>query len=77
MAGTSPPASRRLSVYPRLWNRNYPPGDRTSDQHDAYSVASWLQEVDRAGGLNLYLNPELSPESRRIAAIEGWILGLR
>lgn len=66
-----------VEVYPRLWNRNYPPANRTSDQQDAYSVASWLQEMDCAGGLDLYLNPELSPEHRRIASIEGWILGLR
>lgn len=77
--GWSIPAAKSVlvEVYPRLWNRNYPLADRTPDQQDAYSVASWLQEMDRAGGLDLFTNPELSPEHRRVASIEGWILGLR
>lgn len=63
-------------VYPALWNRQFSPEDRTSDQHDAYSIAEWLRQADQSGDLKEAMNPVLSDAERRIAAIEGWILGV-
>ena len=62
-------------AYPRLWSFSYPRKDRTLDQHDAYSVARWLQEADKSGVLETAFT---SPEPEPIAAtglVEGWILG--
>ncbi len=63
-------------VYPSLWNRDYPAGDRTPDQHDAWSVAAWMREQDRAGRLGSFFHPTLTPKEERQARIEGWILGV-
>jgi hypothetical protein len=65
-----------VEVYPTLWNRGYAQGDRTGDQHDAYSIAAWLARADRDGTLATFLNPDLSPPERTVAQVEGWILGV-
>jgi hypothetical protein len=65
-----------VEVYPALWNRGYAQGDRTGDQHDAYSIAAWLARADRDGSLATFLNPDLSPPERTVAQVEGWILGV-
>jgi hypothetical protein len=44
-----PRRSAIAEVYPALWNRSYAREERTSDQHDAYSVAAWLSRADRDG----------------------------
>jgi hypothetical protein len=64
-------------VYPALWSRNYPREGRTSDQHDAYSVADWLRLADGVGTLAEFFKPELNPPERTIAQVEGWILGIK
>ena len=66
-----------LEVYPRLWSRGFATEGRTPDQHDAYSVAAWMQDTDRLGRLGEYLEPRLEPAERMIAQVEGWILGVR
>jgi hypothetical protein len=63
-------------VYPALWNREFDRADRTSDQHDAYTIAAWLSRVDRDGGLTALLKPDLTPPERTVARVEGWILGV-
>lgn len=63
-------------VYPRLWKHAYAQEDRTPDQHDAYTVATWLRDADRDGRLQAALNPDLSPPLRAVAQVEGWILGV-
>ncbi|MCG6869942.1 MAG: hypothetical protein LJE91_14765 [Gammaproteobacteria bacterium] len=63
-------------VFPSLLRRRYPRGDRTVDEHDAWSVAAWLTEIDRRGTLSRYFDPPLTPQERRQAALEGWILGV-
>lgn len=63
-------------VYPSLWSRSLPKADRTPDQHDAWSVAEWLRRADADDEIVEYLNPDLSPEDRATAAVEGWIMGL-
>ena len=59
-----------LSVIPALWNRSFARQDRTSDQHDAYSVAAWLSRADRDGSLSAFLKPKLTPAERRVAKVE-------
>ena len=76
--GWEVPAGRSLiaETYPSLWSRGYERGDRTRDQHDAWTVATWLRVTDSDGSLARLLRlPDLSPDERRIAGFEGWILG--
>ncbi len=63
-------------VYPALWNRSFPRNGRTSDQHDAFSIASWLYQADQDKSLDTFLNPSLTQSERIAAQIEGWILGV-
>ncbi len=64
-------------VYPSLWSGAYPREGRTPDQHDAYSIAAWLRETDLDRRLGAFLDPTLAPPEAAVAAIEGWILGVR
>jgi hypothetical protein len=65
-----------FEVYPALCSRGFAREDRTSDQHDAYTVAAWLRQTDRDGRLAQFLNPSLLPMERTVARVEGWILGV-
>lgn len=65
-----------LEAYPALCSADFPRGNRTRDQHDAYSVAAWLAQADVSGGLQAALAPALSTDLRKTAAVEGWILGV-
>jgi hypothetical protein len=46
------------------------------DEQAAYAVSAWLQRADQSGSLGSFLNPPLTEEERRIADVEGWILGV-
>jgi hypothetical protein len=72
------PAGRSAiaEVYPALWSRGFARGDRTPDQHDAFTIAAWLSRADRDGSLAAYLKPDLTPPGRTVAQVEGWILGV-
>jgi hypothetical protein len=76
--GWEPQSGRSIvaEAYPSLWSREFPRDDRTPDQHDAYSVAAWLQRADREGSLEALFAPSLTQAERRIANFEGWILGV-
>ncbi len=63
-------------VYPSIFSKRYPRDDRTADQQDAYAVAKWLSESDERGILSRYFNPPLTDRERRVADLEGWILGI-
>ena len=63
-------------VYPSIFRSRYPKEARTSDEHDVYAVARWLSESASRGILDRYFNPPLTLEERRVAEIEGWILGV-
>ena len=63
-------------AYPALWSRNFAIEDRTPDQHDAFSIASWLSRADQNDRLAACLNPDLTPPERAVAQVEGWILGV-
>jgi hypothetical protein len=76
--GWNPPGGRSVvaEAYPSLCSGLYHRGDRTPDQHDAYSLARWFEELDGRGTLGALFQPDLDPEERRRAAWEGWILGV-
>ena len=72
------PAGRSViaEVYPALFNRTFACTARSPHQHDAYCIAAWLAQADRDGRLAAYFAPELIPAERKVAAVEGWILGV-
>ena len=61
--GWAIPAGRSAAVeiYPRLWSHTFAREDRTTDQHDAYSVAAWMRRADLDGSLTGFLDPPLAP----------------
>ncbi len=63
-------------VYPSLFRRRYQKNGRTPDEHDAWAVAAWLQDMDRRGILDRYFVPPLNLAEQRQTALEGWILGV-
>ena len=65
-----------VEAYPALYKRRFPKDDRTSDEHDAWSVAAWLQETDRRDTLEQYFEPSLTLPERKRVELEGWILGV-
>lgn len=65
-----------LEAYPAVYKKDYPAGDLSPDQHDAFSVAQWLRDADQDGRLAMALQPNLTSEEQRLAAVEGWILGV-
>jgi hypothetical protein len=64
-------------VYPAMWSRRFGREERSGDQHDAYSVAAWLRDADLDGTLAEFFKPNLAPGERKVARIEGWILGTK
>lgn len=65
-----------VEVYPSLYSRLYPRGDRTADQQDAFAIASWMRDADRSGNLVNWFKPPPDEADQAVAAIEGWILGI-
>ena len=63
-------------AYPALYKRRFPKKGRSADEHDAWSIAAWLQAVDRRGSLGRYFEPPLTRQERKQAELEGWILGV-
>ena len=63
-------------VYPALWSHAFSQEDRTTDQHDAFSIAAWLSRSDQEGSLTEFLEPALTKAERDLAQVEGWILGV-
>ena len=63
-------------VYPALWSGDFPREERTGDQHDAYSVAAKMRQLDLEGNLSLHFSPVLTDDERSKAQFEGWILGV-
>ncbi len=74
--GVPPNCSVVAEVYPALWSRSFPNAGRTSDQQDAFATAEWLRRADANGSLENFFCPELQPQERKTAEIEGWILGV-
>lgn len=72
------PADRLVlaEVYPSILRRRYPRADRSTDEQDAWSVARWLAETAGNDLLSHYLKPPMNSETRSVAELEGWILGV-
>jgi len=71
-----PGRSAVLEVYPSLWSRSFQRDARDSHQQDAYAAAEWLRRNDVDGNLERFFSPSLTEEERKVAEIEGWILGI-
>ncbi|NSW56227.1 MAG: hypothetical protein HPY44_09445 [Armatimonadetes bacterium] len=63
-------------MYPSILRNRYPREKRSTDEQDAYSIARWLKETCQRGFMGRYLDPPLTDEERKIASLEGWILGI-
>lgn len=69
-------------VYPSLWSKQWEKLHSTQDQHDAFVTAKALLEAQTKGELSRWFNPDewinvhLTEHERRLALVEGWILGL-
>lgn len=76
--GWAPPpgVSVVAEVYPSLWKGLFPSEERNPHQHDAYTIARWMQEQDREHTLTPYFQPELTGSLRSLGEVEGWILGV-
>lgn len=77
--GWQVPADRSAiaEVYPALWSVGFVREERSSDQHDAFSVAAWMQRADLDGSLGAFFDPALTDTERAFGSIEGWILGVK
>ena len=65
-----------VEAYPALWSHSFSRDGRNPDQHDAYTIAEWLRRSDLDGSLERFFKPSLEPSERKVAEIEGWILGV-
>jgi hypothetical protein len=76
--GWQPPEGKSViaEVYPSIFRNRYPKEERTPDEQDAYAVTRWLEGTSRMGLLDRYFNLPLTLSERRMAALEGWILGI-
>ncbi|MDJ0874403.1 MAG: hypothetical protein QNJ02_03985 [Desulfobacterales bacterium] len=63
-------------IFPSIFRRRYARRYPSADEHDAMCVAWWLRDMDARGQLSTYLKPPLTAAERRIARLEGWILGI-
>jgi len=72
-----PGRSAIVEAYPALYKHSFAAEDRNPDQHDAYSIAAWMQQADQNDQLTVFLNPNLPPAMRGEAEVEGWILGVQ
>lgn len=71
----TPGASVIAEAHPRLWSTAYPQGDRTADQHDAHSIARWLQEAGTTGEIDKTFGAPVPESVAMTGQVEGWILG--
>jgi len=65
-----------VEVCPSLWMKRFPRQERNIDPHAAFSVAAWLGRADLDGILSQFSHPALNPDERKLAEVEGWILGV-
>lgn len=63
-------------VFPSIFRQRYPRENRSADAQDAYCVARWLAEADQCHQLQHFFEPFLTADQRKLANIEGWILGI-
>ena len=65
-----------VEVYPSIFRRRYTKFYPSGDEHDAYCITRWLQEMDKRGVLSQYFNPPLTKDEMDQAKLEGWIFGV-
>lgn len=66
-----------VEIFPSIFRKRYTKKENcTADDHDAMCVAQWLRDMDGRGLLSTYFNPPLTEKERKIAILEGWILGV-
>jgi hypothetical protein len=58
------------------WSKGFAREDRDSHRHDTYSIAAWMRQAGGDGSPVDFFNPSLEGSDRKIAEIEGWILGV-
>lgn len=77
--GWQPPSGVHVicEAYPALYKRRYRRGDMKLDAFDAFAIARWMQDMQQREVLHAYFQPPLNAEERALAALEGWILGVR
>lgn len=63
-------------AYPSLWNKIFDMAERTQDQHDAFSIAAMMSQLDQQALLLPLFSPNLTESEKATAGIEGWILGV-
>jgi hypothetical protein len=56
--------------------RRFPRDGRDADEQAAFAAAAWLQRADTNGSLSGFFKPSLTADERKVAKIEGWILGV-
>ena len=76
MESAAPVVFGTLHSHSALRCRTFPSAGKTPDQQDAYATAERLHRADCDGNLEKFLCPELEPDERKKAEIEGWILGV-
>lgn len=69
-------AEENFDRYNAAFGPKFQSDDRKTDPPDAYSVARWLTESDERGFLDPYFYPPLTDKERKVADLEGWILGI-
>jgi len=77
--GWVPPPGKAViaEVYPSIFRNRYPREVRTGDEQDAYATARWMADMASRGALAACFEPPVAPAERAVAALEGWILGVR
>jgi hypothetical protein len=75
--GWHPPKGTTViaEIYPALWSRLFKNTTFNTHQQDAFASASWMKLQDSQNLLTKHFNLDLSASVRKIAEIEGWILG--
>lgn len=66
-----------VEVHPSIFRRRYPREQRESGEHDAYVTARWMADMAARGALEACFEPPLTSMEREVAALEGWMLGVR
>ena len=77
--GWVPPSGKAVivEVYPSIFRNRYPRDGRSVDEQDAYATARWMADMASRGALAACFDPPLAPAERAVAALEGWIFGVR
>jgi len=66
-----------VEVYPSIFRNRYPREGRSADEQDAYATARWMADMAARDALAGCFSPPLSDVERKVAELEGWILGVR